>query len=78
MEDADSPSPPTQPSGFLVPPTKTPRTALATATPPPPREPSIVRSRGRRSAIGFVAKVFFDAVDDVADAIAAGLGLRDR
>ena len=73
MEDADTP--PTQSSGFLVPPTKTPRTALATATPPPPREPRIVRRRGRFATF---ADALFNAVDDVADAIAAGLGLRHR
>ena len=77
MEDADTP--PTQSSGFLVPPTKIPGTALATATPPPPREPRIVRrSRNRLSVLGSFADAVLDAVDDVADAVAVGLRLRDR
>ena len=77
MEDADSP--PTQSSGFLVPPTKIPGTALATATPPPPREPRITRrARSRLSVVGFFAEALLDAVDDVADAVAVGLHLRDR
>jgi hypothetical protein len=75
MDDADTPL--TQSSGFLVPPTKIPGTALATATPPPPRGPRIVR---RRNRFAFFADAVLDAVDEVADAIAAGLGfgLRDR
>jgi hypothetical protein len=77
MEDSDTP--PTQPSGFLVPPTKIPRTALAVATPPPPREPRRVRGgRSRLSPGGFFAEMLFNALDDVADAIAVGLGLRHR
>lgn len=76
MDDADTP--PTQPSGFLVPPTKVPRTALAVATPPPPG-PRIVRgSRSRLSLPGFFTEMLFNALDDVADAVAVGLGLRHR
>ena len=77
MEDADTP--PTQSSGFLVPPTNIPGTALATATPPPPRDPRVtLRTPSRLSVVGFFAEVLLDAVDDVADAVAAGLRLRDR
>lgn len=79
MDDADNLSPPAQSSGFLVPPTKIPGTALATATPPPPREPRIVRrSQSGLSFIGVFAEKLLDAVDDVADAVAVGLGLRNR
>ncbi|HEY4307321.1 MAG TPA: hypothetical protein VGM82_22810 [Gemmatimonadaceae bacterium] len=73
MKDADTP--PTQPADFLVPPTKIPRTALAVATPPPPREPRVPDTHLTFS--GVVNEVF-DKVDAVADAIAAGLGLRPR
>ena len=77
MEDADTPR--TQSSGFLVPPTKVPRTALAVATPPPPRGPRALRgSRSRLSLPGFFTEMLFNALDDVADAVAAGLGLRHR
>jgi hypothetical protein len=77
MEDDDTP--PTQPSGFLVPPTKIPITALAVATPPPPREPRRARvDRSRLSLPGFFAEMLFNALDDVADAVAVGLRLRHR
>jgi hypothetical protein len=77
MDDADTP--PTQSSGFLVPPTKIPGTAVATATPPPPREPRHVRrSRSGLSVVGAFADKLLDVVDDVADAVAVGLRLRDR
>ncbi len=77
MEDVDTPS--TQSSGFLVPPTKIPGTALATATPPPPRDPRVVlRTSSRLSVASFFTEMLLNAVDDVADAVAVGLRLRDR
>ena len=70
-------TPPTQPSGELVPPPKIPGTAVAAATPAPipPRhardslrhDPNVIRR--------FIARTL-DAVDNVADAVAEGLGLR--
>jgi hypothetical protein len=75
MEDADTP--PTQPAHFLVPPTKIPRTALAVATPEPPREPRDLAVSRRLSFTAFLSDVF-NTFDAVADAVAAGLGLRDR
>lgn len=70
-------TPPTQPSGELVPPPKIPGTAVAAATPAPipphparawaSRDPSVIRR--------FISRTL-DAVDNVADAVAEGLGLR--
>jgi hypothetical protein len=68
-------TPPTQPSGELVPPPKVPGTAVAAATPAPlpPRraraapDPNVIRR--------FISRTL-DAVDNVADAVAEGLGLR--
>lgn len=74
MDDADTPS--TQPSGFLVPPTKIPHTALAVATPPPPPRPRVLRTPSRQNFAQFFANLFLDSVDDVADAVAGSLGLR--
>ncbi|HXT18934.1 MAG TPA: hypothetical protein VN706_25130 [Gemmatimonadaceae bacterium] len=77
MDNADIP--PTQPSGALVPPPRGPRTAVATATPEPPnRHARHPDSWIRRNAFQqFVARTL-DAVDDFADTVAAGLGLRHR
>lgn len=76
----DDVTPPTQPSGFLVPPTKIPRTALAIATPPPPREPreprALMVTGSRMNVAQFFANLILDSVDDVADAVAGTLGLR--
>ena len=78
MED-DTPTPPTQPFGDLVPPPKGPPTALALASPAP-------LPHGRSSApdlydVGalqrFIARTF-DIVDNIADTVAEGLGLRGR
>jgi hypothetical protein len=74
MDNADPP--PTESSGFLVPPTKLPPTAIATADPPPPREPSPDRYRTLRTP-RFIER-WLDEVDKVADAIGSALGLRDR
>lgn len=70
-------SPETQPSGFLVPPPKLPPTALATAGSPPPHRPKPDRYRTLRIRSRFIER-WLDEVDKIADAIGAGLGLRDR
>lgn len=74
MEDF---TPQTQPDGALVPPRKVPGTALAVATPPPPRN---FRNRTLRTRNPFAQLVTrtFDAVDELADTIADSLGLRPR
>jgi hypothetical protein len=70
--------PPTQPFGALVPPPKIPGTAIAAATPAPvPRRPSRERSL-RRGGFWRLFERTLDAVDEVADQIALGLGLRHR
>lgn len=74
MEDADTP--PTQPSGSIIPPTKIPRTALAVATPPPPPNAGARRTVVRENAFFHLLSRALDAVDGVADSVAAGLGLR--
>lgn len=78
MED-DTPTPPTQPFGALVPPTTLPPTAVAAAPAPMPRNSP--RSHRSLSTGGpfhdFVIRAF-DAVDAFADTVAEGLGLRHR
>lgn len=74
MEDF---TPPTQPDGALVPPRKVPGTALAVATPPPPRNPQ-QRTLRNVSAVSRVLTRTFDVVDEFADSIAGSLGLRPR
>ena len=73
------PTPPTEPSGALVPPPRVPPTAVSTATPePPPLRPErqpYMRQRGR--AAQFLRQTL-DAVDELADNLADGLGLRPR
>jgi len=70
--------PPTQPFGALVPPPKIPGTAIAAATPVPvPRRPSRERLL-RRGGLWRLFERTLDAVDEVADQIALGLGLRHR
>jgi hypothetical protein len=78
MDDA-VPNPQTQPSGALVPPPRVPPAAVATATPePPPLRPERQPFMKQRSkAIQFLRQTF-DAVDELADSIAEGLGLRPR
>jgi hypothetical protein len=70
-------TPPTQPSGELVPPPKIPGTAVAAATPAPlpPRRARDSASRNPNVIRQFISRTL-DAVDNVADAVAEGLGLR--
>ena len=72
--------PPTQPFGALVPPPKVPGTAVAAATPAPQPPRSSRERRGLRGQGGFwrFLERTLDAVDEVADQIALGLGLRHR
>ena len=68
--------PETQPSGALVPPNKPPGTAVATSAPlPPSREPLARTLRDSNVIRRFLSRTF-DVVDEVADAVAGGLGLR--
>lgn len=71
--------PPTQPFGALVPPPKVPGTAVAAATPAPqPQRSSRERFGLRGHAFWRLVERTLDAVDEVADQIALGLGLRHR
>ena len=81
MVPDDAPLP--EPSGSLLPPTRHPPTALAVATPPPPRRPRSplerlqADPRTRRlvdNAITFV----FDRADAIGDGIAKIFGLRPK
>ena len=74
MEDANIP--PTQPFGALVPPTKVPGTAVATATPPPPPNHPASRTLRQTSLFRRLLGRTLDVVDEFADSVAAGLGLR--
>jgi len=66
----------TQPDGALVPPPPLPPLALATSAPLPPRRPSADAMRSRRSRFTQVLDSALNALDDVADRIAAAVGLR--
>jgi hypothetical protein len=71
--------PPTQPFGALVPPPKIPGTAVAAATPSPqPQRSPRERFGLRRSGLWRLFERTLDAVDEVADQIALGIGLRHR
>lgn len=76
MED-ETPMPPTQPFGALIPPTRLPPTAVAAAPAPLPHDSP---RRPRPHATGHPFRDFmiraFDIVDDFADTVARGLGLR--
>jgi hypothetical protein len=76
MED-EIPTPPTQSSGALVPPTRLPPTALATLPAPLPhgRRPTPRPYSELRGFQRFFARAF-DAVDEFADTVAENLGLR--
>jgi hypothetical protein len=52
-------------------------TVLAVTTPLPP-ELRVERPPRERNAVEHIANLILDSVDDVADAVAAGLGLRGR
>jgi len=76
-------SPPTEPSGALVPPPTTPPTALAaSADLPPPKKPwhflEEWRQRGWRgqTSLERFATQLFDALDSFADRVASELGIR--
>jgi hypothetical protein len=75
----DDPTPPTQPFGDLVPPPKVPPTALALASPAPlpHRRPSSPDLYDAGALQRLIARTF-DLVDNIADTVAAGLGLRGR
>ena len=74
MEDF---TPPTQPSDALVPPPKGPGTAIATSTPEPPNQPSRrERYLHDTNPIRRFVRRTFDVLDEMADAVAGGLGLR--
>ena len=77
MDDA---TPPTESENMLVPPVKPPVTALATATPTPEPHGHARHPRSFRdpNPLRNAVRVTLDVVDDVADAIASGLGLRAR
>jgi len=66
--DDDTPS--TQPTTVEI-------TVLAVTTPLPP-ELRVERPPRDRNAVEHIANLVLDSVDDVADAVATGLGLRDR
>jgi hypothetical protein len=72
-------TPPTEPSGALVPPPPKPPTAVAAMTPPAPPPPPRPRRRLDRE-IADTAKlavsVALDALDRMGDAIAEATGLR--
>jgi hypothetical protein len=66
----DTPLP--QPDGFLDPPRRFPPTAIATATPPPPRRHVRVR-RGRRSRVAIVVYTLMLGAAGVAGAVVGAL-----
>lgn len=72
----DERSPESRPSGALVPPPHLPSTALAAATPLPPRQWGADDTRAARDFFARVLRTTFDALDNVGDSIAAAVGLR--
>jgi hypothetical protein len=66
----------TQPSGALTPPPGGPRTALATATPQPPRRPTVRGSALQRRGLRGLLESALDGLDSLADRIADAAGLR--
>ena len=81
MEPDSTPVP--EPRGSLVPPARRPPTAIAIATPEPPRPPIVrgTRQAGMPAFLRFVREtvnVVLDIADDVADSLAGALGVRER
>lgn len=79
----DSPpefAPEPEPGRALVPPVRHPPTAVATATPPPPRPPRSVRVRPQGPAVLRLLRrgvdALLDAADQAGDRVAEALGLR--
>lgn len=66
----------TQPDGALVPPPPMPPLALATSAPLPPRRSGGRATRTGSSALTRLLDTALDTLDDVADRIAAAVGLR--
>jgi len=70
-------TPPTEPSGALVPPDKVPPTAVGAATPAPvPQRPGRQPYMIAQTPLARAITRTLDAVDELADAVAQGLGLR--
>ncbi|HEV7992645.1 MAG TPA: hypothetical protein VGP25_12525 [Gemmatimonadaceae bacterium] len=67
--------PETEPSGALVPPPRTPPTALATAAPLPPRLPSGAIA-SREGFFRDLVRSTLDSLDTLGDSIAGAIGLR--
>jgi len=74
MTDERIPDP--EPSAALVPPPHVPSTALAAATPLPPRQWGDDDVRAARDFLTRVVRSTFDALDNVGDSIATAIGLR--
>ena len=77
----DTPLP--DPSGSLLPPTRHPPTALAIATPPPPRRPRSISDRLQsdpraRRLVDNAVEFVFDRADAIGDGIAKLFGLRPQ
>jgi hypothetical protein len=74
IDDERIPDP--EPSGALVPPPHLPSTALAAATPLPPRRWDDDDVIVARDFFARVVRSTFDALDNVGDSIANAIGLR--
>jgi hypothetical protein len=68
--------PESQPSNALVPPPHLPSTALAAASPLPPRQWGVDDTIVARDFFARVVRTTLDALDDVGDSIATAIGLR--
>ena len=68
--------PDTQPHGALVPPPPMPPLALATSAPLPPRRPHAGALTSGRWTFTRLLESALNGLDDVADRIAAAVGLR--
>lgn len=74
MDDSDL-TPPTQPSGALIPPTRLPPTAVAAVPAPLPHQPTQKALRDASPLRRFIRQTL-NAVDDAADTVADLLDLR--